>query len=364
MTMSRKLGRLQNNRMAARRCRLAFIALSASVFSMIGPIPLVVSAPLVDSRGAVSHAAGNVKNSSEVYENRPVVVKKLSASKIQDVPSSVKSTEININELINKISHLLLLAIVLLIILAAVITVIVVALYSFKTNMYKLKKTLSKLRVKHLLTQASLNQSERLIQGILTNTSDGIIIFDSQGAIESVNRAAEKIFQYRSEELRGRRLSVLLSGPEASDYDRYLGDGTGEGQGKAIAAGPQEVTGRRSDGMAMQMAISIKELYLGEGRQFIAIIQNVTRDGTKEFASKEGFEPRETATANIGYRGAFEVSGACDTSQQEAMPAPTALPRTAGILFPSDRPRQPRERPNKTDESTHADSFEEFRISK
>ncbi len=86
----------------------------------------------------------------------------------------------------------------------------------------------------------------------------------------------ENSFQYRSEELKGQRLSVLLSGPEAKDYDHYLRGRTEGRQVNAVDVDRKQIAGKRKDGSILQMVIFIKVLHVDDRQQLIAIISDVT----------------------------------------------------------------------------------------
>ncbi|HSG33435.1 MAG TPA: PAS domain S-box protein, partial [Sphingomonadaceae bacterium] len=57
---------------------------------------------------------------------------------------------------------------------------------------------------------AALAEREQRIRAITDNVGDALITIDTQGIIDSVNPAAERIFGYRAEEMLGRNVSMLM----------------------------------------------------------------------------------------------------------------------------------------------------------
>jgi PAS domain-containing protein len=55
-----------------------------------------------------------------------------------------------------------------------------------------------------------LGESEALYRTLSETVSDAIIVIDEDGKILLVNRATEKIFGYRKEELLGQQLTMLM----------------------------------------------------------------------------------------------------------------------------------------------------------
>ncbi|HUL51615.1 MAG TPA: PAS domain S-box protein, partial [Candidatus Nitrosotalea sp.] len=95
--------------------------------------------------------------------------------------------------------------------------------------------------------QAALRDSEARMRAILDTAVEGIIAIDEGGIIESVNRAAERIFGYRSAELIGRNVSILMPSPFREKHDDYLANYLRTGRAKIIGIG-REVLGRRKNG--------------------------------------------------------------------------------------------------------------------
>jgi PAS domain S-box-containing protein len=122
---------------------------------------------------------------------------------------------------------------------------------------------------------ASLRDSERHERALLDNVDEGLVSISDVGIIELFNPAAERMFGYRSEEVVGKNVSMLMPEPYHSEHDGYLGRYLHTGQAKIIGIG-REVKGLRSDGGVFPMDLRISEFFLGGRRQFIASIRDIT----------------------------------------------------------------------------------------
>lgn len=121
----------------------------------------------------------------------------------------------------------------------------------------------------------SLRDSESRARALLDNVDDGIVSISDSGMIELFNPAAERMFGYRSEEVVGKNLSMLMPDSYLRAQDDDLGRYLQAGQAKIIGSG-REVAGRRSDGGLFPMDLRIAEFFLGGRRQFIGSIRDIT----------------------------------------------------------------------------------------
>ncbi|NGZ29575.1 MAG: PAS domain S-box protein, partial [Magnetococcales bacterium] len=67
-----------------------------------------------------------------------------------------------------------------------------------------------------------LTASEERNRAIIQVSVNGVIVIDAQGIIESFNPAAEKMFGYREDEIKGKNVSSLMPEPYRSQHDGYL----------------------------------------------------------------------------------------------------------------------------------------------
>jgi len=123
--------------------------------------------------------------------------------------------------------------------------------------------------------QAALLDSEERLRAILETAVEGIITIDERGAIESVNRAAERIFGYPATELIGRNVKALMPSPYREGHDSYLANYVRTGKARIIGIG-REVIGQRKDGTTFPMDLSVSEVRLADRRLFTGFVRDIT----------------------------------------------------------------------------------------
>ncbi len=121
----------------------------------------------------------------------------------------------------------------------------------------------------------ALEEAASHYKAILDTTVDAIITIDSQGIVQTFNTAAEKIFDYRAEEVIGNNVKMLMPAPYRSEHDGYIDRYIRTGVPKIIGTGRQ-VTGLRKDGTEFPMDLAISEVSLKDKKLFTGIIRDVT----------------------------------------------------------------------------------------
>lgn len=124
-------------------------------------------------------------------------------------------------------------------------------------------------------TLAQLQNSENRVQAVLDNVEEGIITLTDVGTIELFNPGAERMFGYRSHEMMGKSMSMLLTEPYRSEHDEYLGRYLQTGQDSMIGVA-REVTAVRRDSSFFPVELRISEFYAGGNRRFIGTLRDIT----------------------------------------------------------------------------------------
>jgi PAS domain S-box len=123
--------------------------------------------------------------------------------------------------------------------------------------------------------EQALRDSESKTRAIFETAVDGIITIDTSGHILTANPAALRLFDYRSTELVGRNISMLMPEPDRSGHDGYLARYLATGERRIIGIG-RTVQGRRKDGSLFPMELSVGEATVGNARTFTGIIRDIT----------------------------------------------------------------------------------------
>lgn len=127
-----------------------------------------------------------------------------------------------------------------------------------------------------LATQEALAlESKARLQAILNSATDGIIVIDEKGIIETFNPGAEQLFGYTAAEATGQNIAILMPSPHREQCAQYLEHYLQTGQKKVIGSS-RETIGVRKDGSTFPIDISVSEMHLGERRLFTGIVRDLT----------------------------------------------------------------------------------------
>ncbi len=117
--------------------------------------------------------------------------------------------------------------------------------------------------------QIELEESRRRLEAILNHVGNGIITFNGNGRLESLNPAALRYFDCDAGDVLGQELGVLFAEPHASMSHRRL-------LALLQASGSHEMLGRRKDGSTFPMYFAVSELHIGYRRIFTGIVEDLT----------------------------------------------------------------------------------------
>ena len=125
--------------------------------------------------------------------------------------------------------------------------------------------------------RAEVNERRRaevLLGSVLNSVTDGIVTVDAHGLILSFSQAAETLFGWPEEEIRGRSVAVLLknAGPPAGAQllERYLP------RMQRPAAQPAHVDAVRRDGTVFPAELSVSEFHLDGSRYLTSVFRDIT----------------------------------------------------------------------------------------
>lgn len=110
---------------------------------------------------------------------------------------------------------------------------------------------------------------------VVESVTDGIIVMDRHGQIQSANPAVESIFGYASDEITGRNVSMLMPDPIRGEHDQYLAKFMETGEAKIIGIG-REIEGKHHDGFSFPAHLSVSEFNLDGVPMFVGVIRDKT----------------------------------------------------------------------------------------
>ena len=134
---------------------------------------------------------------------------------------------------------------------------------------------LAREKVQQQITEQQLRESEAKARSILETTVDAIITIDPRGIVQSFNKTAESLFQYKSTEVIGKNVKMLMPEPYREEHDDYIEHYKKTGERKIIGIG-REVTGRRKDGSTFPMYLAVSEVKLPGQHIFTGIVRDIT----------------------------------------------------------------------------------------
>jgi two-component system, LuxR family, sensor kinase FixL len=107
-------------------------------------------------------------------------------------------------------------------------------------------------------TQALREKHEHL-EAIWNSAFDAIITIDGQGVIETINRAAERMFGYSHAEMIGQNVKMLMPSPFREEHDGYLRHYRDTGQARILDL-PRELVACRKDGSTFPIDLSVTQV--------------------------------------------------------------------------------------------------------
>ncbi len=121
---------------------------------------------------------------------------------------------------------------------------------------------------------SALLVSEQRARAVLETAVDAILTIDRRGRVVSMNPSAERMFGWRSAEVLGRNISMLMPAPYEAEHDGYLDRYGRTGERRIIGIG-REVVGQRRDGTTFPLELAVSEVGSDTGL-FTGVLRDVT----------------------------------------------------------------------------------------
>ena len=164
-------------------------------------------------------------------------------------------------------------------------------------------------------------KTDKMLAGFFRFAPDALIIADAQGCISQVNDHVEAMFGYRSRELVGQRIEVLIP---ARFRDRHLvhrKNYMAEPRLREMGIG-LDLFGLRKDGSEFPVDIMLRPIETSEGRSVIATVRDVTEHKRVEEALRKSHEELEARvrerTAELTYATQTAVTAFENRARQQS----------------------------------------------
>ena len=125
--------------------------------------------------------------------------------------------------------------------------------------------------------QQVLLDREARLSAILEAAPEAIVTIDEEGIVGVFSPGAESMFGFKSEEVLGKNVSMLMPDPDRSKHDDYLEHYLKTGDKKIIGIG-REMDGTRKDGSLIPIRLTVSEFQLNGQRYFLGIMHDMTLD--------------------------------------------------------------------------------------
>lgn len=117
-------------------------------------------------------------------------------------------------------------------------------------------------------------------QAIIDIAINSLIKIDEQGTIEIFNPAAEQMFGYRSDEVIGENIKILMPEPFRSAHDSYLANYLRTGNAKVIGKG-RKTLGVHKNGTIFPLYLVLGESKINNQRSFFGFLLDINKQKQK-----------------------------------------------------------------------------------
>jgi two-component system sensor kinase FixL len=118
-----------------------------------------------------------------------------------------------------------------------------------------------------------IDSESALLRSILETVPDAMVVIDRRGTVQFFSKAAERLFGYAADEVRGQNVKILMPSPYRDQHDRYLRRYQETGERRIIGIG-RVVVGQRKDGSTFPMELSVGEA--SGGHLFTGFVRDLT----------------------------------------------------------------------------------------
>ncbi|MGB5928597.1 MAG: PAS domain S-box protein, partial [Cyclobacteriaceae bacterium] len=122
--------------------------------------------------------------------------------------------------------------------------------------------------------QEDMERVTRNYAQILEQAVDAVITIDNNKKISFYNEAAEKMFGYTADEVKGKNVNVIVPMEHRSQHDKYIDTNISTGKNKVIGKG-RFIKARHKDGKEFEALLTLSKVKSPEGYQYTAFIKSM-----------------------------------------------------------------------------------------
>ncbi len=138
-------------------------------------------------------------------------------------------------------------------------------------------------------TETALVQAEAYSKAVVDTAVEAVITLDEHGHVETFNRTAQQLFGYRSDEIKGESITMLMPEVHHEEYEQFVMHYLKTNESQMLGM-DHDVTGKRKDGSEFPIHLSISEILNQSEKKYVGLIRDLS---LQRAAEKEMREQRE-----------------------------------------------------------------------
>lgn len=131
-----------------------------------------------------------------------------------------------------------------------------------------------RLQARQQTTSDALREARAILGAVMGSVIDAVIVIDEVGAVVSINATSEELLGWRSDELAGRSVDVLMPDASMGSHHSYI-DQHVHTRASSVVGTCREVEIRHHDGHLIPVEISVSELTVAGRRFFVGIARDI-----------------------------------------------------------------------------------------
>ena len=124
-------------------------------------------------------------------------------------------------------------------------------------------------------TETALVQAEAYSKAVIDTAVEALITIDNHGFIEAINQAAQQMFGYTAENLKGKNILMLIAETDHEQYEQFVTHYLEANESDMVGMG-SELTGVRKDKSEFPIHFSMSEVLHQSEPKYIGLIRDLS----------------------------------------------------------------------------------------